>query len=489
MSDAIPALISYLTPDARYKFCNRAYSEWFGLKPEEVIGRRVVDLVGEAMWQVSEPRFKQALAGEQVEYEAEALYTHGPRRWVRVLYTPHRLPNGTVDGVVAMVLDITGRKAAEEAASAAEERMQLALDIADAGTWDYDVLTGKLYWSDSHFRMLGLEPTPNRQATMEMWQSRMPPEDLARFLAERARAEREHDTLLSVHRIRRGDGQFMWVRAAGRFVYDEHGKPIRFVGVLADVTDAKKTEARLEQLVQERTAALSVKLAELETFSYSLSHDLRGPLRSMYGFARVLLEDHAAKLDPDAQEYLRRIERGAQRLDQLVRDVLAYTHVTKDTIELVPMELSAVITDILHAFETRAAKIEIQPPLPLVLGHGALLLQIFSNLIDNAVKFARRGEPAVVRIYARVEGEFVRVFVEDEGIGIAPQHFERIFEIFGRVHAEHEYPGTGIGLAIVRKAAERLGGRAGVDPVNRGARFWVDLRPASPPGDEKSAGE
>lgn len=480
VSDAVPALISYLTPDGRYRFCNRAYLEWFGVTPEQVIGRKVSEVAGEEMWRASEPRFKEALAGRAVQHEVEAHYPNSSRRWVQVSYTPHRLADGTIAGVVAMVSDITARKFAEEAAHAAEERMQLAMSIADAGTWDYDITTGKLHWSDSHFRMLGLEPTPNGEATMEMWQSRFPPDDLARFQAERQRAEREHGTLSSVHQIRRYDDQFIWARAAGRFIYDEHGKAVRFVGVFYDITASKLAEERLEQLVRERTAALRVKLDELEAFSYSLSHDLRGPLRSMYGFAKILIEEYAHQLDPHAREYLHRIERGAQRLDQLVREILAYSHVAKGEFELVPVELSTVVADVVHALDTRSAQVEIEPSLPTVLGHSALLAQTFSNLIDNAVKFGRRGERSVVRVYSRPSGEFVRIIVEDEGIGIAPEHFERIFEIFGRVHPENEYPGTGIGLAIVKKAAERVGGKVGVESqINRGTRFWVDLRPAT----------
>ena len=359
--------------------------------------------------------------------------------------------------------------------------MQLAMSIADAATCDFDIVTGKLHWSDSHFRMLGIEPTPNREATAEMWQSRVPPDDLARFMAERQRAEREHDTLSCVYRIRKDDGQTMWARAAGRFIYDERGQALRFLGVFSDITAAKEAEEQLEQLVRDRTAALSVKLGELEAFSYSLSHDLRGPLRSMYGFSKILLEDHASKLDVEAQDYLRRIERGAERLDQLVRDVLAYSKVAKEEFELAPIDLSTVIADVVQSLDMRSARLQVEAPLPKVLGHDALLLQIFSNLLDNAVKFSRRGGPPVVRVYARSEIDFVRVFVEDEGIGIAPNHFERIFEIFGRVYADREYPGTGIGLAIVRKAVERLGGSVGVESqLDRGTRFWVNLRPVAP---------
>ena len=256
---------------------------------------------------------------------------------------------------------------------------------------------------------------------------------------------------------------------------------MRFLGVFSDITAAKEAEEQLEQLVRDRTAALSVKLGELEAFSYSLSHDLRGPLRSMYGFSKILLEDHASKLDVEAQDYLRRIERGAERLDQLVRDVLAYSKVTKEEFELAPIDLSTVIADVVQSLDMRSARLQVEAPLPKVLGHDALLLQIFSNLLDNAVKFSRRGGPPVVRVYARSEIDFVRVFVEDEGIGIAPNHFERIFEIFGRVYADREYPGTGIGLAIVRKAVERLGGSVGVESqLDRGTRFWVNLRPVTP---------
>lgn len=477
--NAVPALISYLTPEGRYQFCNRAYTDWFGVSPDQLVGRRVAEFVGESMWRVSEPRFQQALAGRTVEYEVEAHYTTGPRRWVHVSYTPHRRADGAIAGVVAMISDITPRKAAEEAARAADERMQLAMSIAEAGTWDVDLVTGKGDWSDSYHCLLGREPATDSEGSLAMWEERVVPEHLALLRVEWKRAEQERDRLYSEHRLRTPGGELIWVRMAGRFFYDDAGRAVRFVGVYFDITEAKDAGSRMEQLVRDRTADLRVKLSELEAFSYSLSHDLRAPLRSMFGFAQVLLEEHAADLKPEAREYLRRIVRGAQRLDQLVRDVLTYSHVTKQQFELMPIDLSTVLDDVVQALDPHTARLNIERPLPRVEGHEALLMQLFSNLLANALKFIRLGQAPVVHIHSRQEGEFVRICVDDEGIGIAPEHFDRIFAIFGRVYPETEYEGTGIGLAIVRKAAERMGGAVGVESqLGQGTRFWVDLRPA-----------
>lgn len=240
----------------------------------------------------------------------------------------------------------------------------------------------------------------------------------------------------------------------------------------------------LEQRVRERTQKLQETISELEAFSYSVSHDLRAPLRSMEGYAAALMEDQGDKLDAAGKSFLSKISASAARLDLLVQDVLAYSRVAKGEIHLQDVNLSTLMHEAVETYPQFRQKgsITIQEPLPIVQAHPAYLMQCISNLLGNALKFARPGVSPVVVIRAEEEPdtENVKVWFEDNGIGIAPEHFQQIFQIFGRVHSSNHFEGTGIGLAIVRKAVERMGGALGVtSELGKGSRFWLSLKKAS----------
>jgi PAS domain S-box-containing protein len=236
----------------------------------------------------------------------------------------------------------------------------------------------------------------------------------------------------------------------------------------------------LESRVNERTAKLQETIQDLETFSYSITHDMRAPLRAMQGFSRLLLESYSAKLDHEAVDFLQRIANAANRLDLLIRDVLGYSNIVRAQLVLVPVNVDKLLHDIVQDypdFHAPNAEIHLAPQLPPVLGNEAFLTQCFSNLLGNAVKFVAQGVVAKVDVSAVRVDDFIRFNVKDNGIGIPRRHQQSIFKLFHR--AQHEYPGTGIGLAIVHKAVERMGGRVGVESdAGKGSTFWIDLRPA-----------
>jgi signal transduction histidine kinase len=234
----------------------------------------------------------------------------------------------------------------------------------------------------------------------------------------------------------------------------------------------------LERTVAERTARLQETVGELEAFSYSVSHDMRTPLRAMRGYADCLLEDLGPTLDEENAHLLRRIRQNAGRLDLLIRDVLAYSKVSKEELVLTPISLTSYVEALIAQLppDQRDADFVVKTPMPVVKAHEAYLSQIFTNLISNAVKFRRPEERARVEISAREEGDVVKVTVRDHGIGIDPAHFGRIFEIFGRVHPDTRYEGTGIGLAIVKKAVQRMGGEITLQsPSGAGTCFIFTL--------------
>ena len=237
----------------------------------------------------------------------------------------------------------------------------------------------------------------------------------------------------------------------------------------------------LEKTVQERTAKMAEMIAELQHVSYAITHDMRAPLRAMNAFATTLMEDCAAGLDPaQAEEYCRRILSASSRLDRLITDALSYTKAVLLDLPMEPVDLSILIRGILETYPNLHpdnADIRIEGELPVVIGNESLLTQCFSNLLGNAVKFMRPGVRPDVRIRSSVRNGVAHLSIEDNGIGIPHNAQHRLFGMFQKLDSKYE--GTGIGLAIVRKVVERMGGKVGAESEpGKGSRFWVELRPA-----------
>lgn len=240
----------------------------------------------------------------------------------------------------------------------------------------------------------------------------------------------------------------------------------------------------LESRVAERTAELQRMVQEMEAFSYSVSHDLRSPLRNLAGYAHALQEDHAAELSPGARVYLQKIARAAERMDNLTQDVLAYTRATRCEMEIGAVDLDPLFAEVIEQYPvlvSSADHIRIHRPLGCVMGHVPSLIQCFSNLLGNAVKFVPDGVPPQIQVRSMRKGRWLRISVKDNGTGIDPAEHQRIFGMFERA-AGKQVPGTGIGLAIVKKAVERMGGTVGViSTPGAGAEFWIELLAAEDP--------
>lgn len=286
--------------------------------------------------------------------------------------------------------------------------------------------------------------------------------------------------------LRRKDGSRFW--ASGRTVAArDKGGIEAFVKVVRDDSAKRRLQEELhrvnvllEERVRERTAELQDALNEMGAFSYSIAHDLRAPLRAMTGFAD-LLEEETAELRGQAREYLHRIRDSAVFMNRMIEDLLSYSRLTRAEVLCHPLDPSLALDRALLQLEEpirqSRAEILVRRPLPRALGHEVTLTQVFSNLIGNALKFVKPGERPRVRIEGERLDDWVRIWVTDNGIGVPPEHARRIFGIFERLHPLSTYPGTGIGLAIVNRAMERMKGRVGVDPnPDGGSRFWIDLR-------------
>ncbi|MDB6026149.1 MAG: two-component hybrid sensor and regulator [Verrucomicrobiales bacterium] len=252
------------------------------------------------------------------------------------------------------------------------------------------------------------------------------------------------------------------------------------VVVIVDITERKKIQQTLERAVAERTSTLQANYHTMEAFNYSIAHDLRSPLRAMTGFADALMLDYGASLDATAQDYVRRIGSGAQRMDRLVNDLLTYgrlAHVEL-TFEKVSVEslVAAAIVDLSAEIEKVNARVDVRPVLFCVIANRSVLQQVVVNLISNGLKFIAPDVAPQLVIRTEAKNGSVRLWVEDNGIGIHADHQARIFEVFERLHSHQQYPGTGIGLALVKMGLERMSGKCGVESeCGQGSRFWIEL--------------
>ena len=252
---------------------------------------------------------------------------------------------------------------------------------------------------------------------------------------------------------------------------------------IRDLLDERESLlSSLEQRVAERTVRLQQVIEELESFSYSVSHDLRAPLRALTGYSEALLLDCKDSLNTTAVHYAERIAKAANSLDRLTCDLLIYTRVARQGITLERVDLDASLQEVLSHYPTVAEWqhcIQIDSPLGAVVAHPPSIVQCFSNLLENGIKFAKPGEEPKISVYSKAHGQRRRIFFEDAGIGIAQENQQKMFGMFERL-GRAETKGTGIGLAIVKKAVERMGAIMGLtSKVNEGSCFWIEFDAAA----------
>jgi PAS domain S-box-containing protein len=370
-----------------------------------------------------------------------------------------------------------------------EREFKRVQSMAGIGCWELDLSDRKdinrntLTWSDGLFLIFGYEPG-SVQVSNELFFNAVHPADRDAIAKAVAEALRDRKPYSIEHRIIRKDGEVRHVREHADLIFDEKGAVVAMFGTAQDITERKQAQLELKALnaeldarVQARTADLEAALADLETFSYTASHDLRAPLRALQSWSETLSKDLAGKVPPAAETALRRIGDSARRMDRLIQDLLALSHASKSELPLAEVDLDALVAELSeHYPQWTGAGIAVERPLRPVRGSEPLLAQALANLVNNALKFTKPGEAPKVAISTAAAGDRVRVTVADQGLGVDPAYQERIFKPFVRLNPADRYEGSGIGLAIVKKAVERMGGSVGVESEpGRGSRFWIEL--------------
>ena len=310
-----------------------------------------------------------------------------------------------------------------------------------------------------------------------------PAEDVPALLAD-VKANRSTPTVTSVWRHRKKDGTLIDVEITSHeFQFGEHKTKL----VLAkDITEQLHAEAQvcqlneeLEERVSERTAELTAANKELEAFSYSVSHDLRAPLRAIIGYSQLVLEDYAVRLDTEGQRLLGVIAAEALRMSQLIDDLLTFSGLGRQRVQMTDVDMTALA---LSAFQSliathlpKAPQLNIKT-LPPARGDSAMLRQVFVNLLDNAIKFSRVRKDATIEIGGSCDQEQNVYYVKDNGVGFDEKYIAKLFGVFQRLHAEEEFAGTGVGLALVQRIILRHGGKVWAESeLGEGATFYFAI--------------
>ena len=478
--------------DGRLEFMNHEAERLTGWKADEVRGQpivRVFDIFNESTREpVENPVARVIESGHVVGLANHTVLKarDGMCRPIEDSAAPIRDAEGQVIGAVLVFRDVSQKQKAQRALAESERRFRLLTEMNVIAAGVSDLIGTFVDGNDALLQLLGYT-RDELEAGFIKWRDITPPEhlpkDAAAIAEARARGACRPYEKEYLHRSGRripiiiGYALF---KAPVRYRHQE-SDDLAMCFIL-DISERRRVEEVLESKVAERTARLQEALTELEAFSYTISHDLRAPLRSMQSYSQLLLEEHSAGLDDEAKGFLKRIVRSGEHLDGLIQDVLTYAKVSKASCELTSIDLHALLTEWVERYPNFSApgvRIEISSSLPRVLGNDALLTQVFANLIGNAIKFVRPGSTPHVKVYgAHDSPDRVRVWVEDNGIGIAAAHRDRIFGLFERIQTGTTYPGTGIGLSVVRKAIDKMGGHVGLESeAGAGSRFWVELAP------------
>jgi PAS domain S-box-containing protein len=420
--------------------------------------------------------------GETAVYDAQ-----GRERPMSQLIMAPRDERGEIRYVWTILRDITERIEAMRATTELKDMLEQAETVSLLGSWAGDTETGRLTVSAQLFRNLGLEPA-HRPPTEAEYLERLHPDDRARVVADMQQVRQGGPAGDLVFRTNPAHGPVRWLRrTARRIARDDQGLKPRYIGTLLDITEAVQAEERLrqinqdlEQRVNERTEQLREANRELEAFSYTVSHDLKAPLRGIDGYSQLLEEEFAAQLGDEGRQFIGRIRRGVQQMGELINDLLDYARLERRDMARHPVDVSALVRDVVEAYgadiERNRARLSLAlVPMTLPLDRDGMAM-VLRNLIGNALKFSRGREQPQVDIGSSSENGHYRIWVRDNGTGFDMQYHDRIFGIFQRLHRAEEYPGTGVGLALVAKAMQRMGGRVWAESApGQGATFFLEF--------------
>ena len=423
-----------------------------------------------------------AIAGKKpFETEFRVVWPNGEIRHIKAVAKVFRDDQGTPLRMLGINMDVTDRNKAEMELRESEDKFKYVFDHSPIGK-TLTLPSGELQVNKAFCEMLGYSA---QELSHSRWQDITHPDDIEL-------TQREIDQLLSgeqdsahfVKRYLHKSGSVVWIDMVTSLRRDEEGQPLYFMTSVIDITERKRAEEELrkyhehlEELVQERTVKLETANKELETFSYSVSHDLRTPLRAIDGFSRILLDDYTDKLGDEGKRLLNVVRDNTSRMGQLIDDILKFSRTSRLEISLSEIDMEGLAHEVVEELQPADGKLQVEiESIPPATGDRAMIHQVFVNLLSNAVKFSRAKDIPIIKVGGHIEGDEAVYFVRDNGAGFDMHYVDKLFGVFQRLHSVEEFEGTGIGLAIVKRIVTRHGGRVWAEgKLNEGATIYFAL--------------
>jgi PAS domain S-box-containing protein len=460
----------------RCLYVNPAAASTFNFPVEHMAGSTLRELLGDRpdVGHLEQLLKKVFETGKplKIETDVEGCYESW---WL----APELDDRGNLVSVLRISMDVTENRRSEEALRASEERFRAMNDASPFGVFVNDPSGNRIYYNPMYLELLGVTEA---EVGTTSWQDVIHPDDRGHILETRNYAlSNPPYRFESVHRFLR-KGNVIWVNSRITSMWDG-GRLVGFLGLIEDITDRiDQINARIssEETLRHRTDELEVAIQELEGFSYTVSHDLRAPLRAIDGYSRILQKEYSPQLPSEANRYIETIRANAQRMGSLIDDLLAFSRLGRQTINREPINMTNIVQAALETFREECAgrKIEFTiNELPDCLGDPVLLQQVWVNLLSNAIKFTGNKSHARVEIGSLTNemGEIV-YFTRDNGAGFDMVYADKLFGVFQRLHRQDEFEGTGVGLAIVQRIIQRHGGRIWAKSFpGKGATFYFTI--------------
>ncbi|MFC3417353.1 PAS domain-containing protein [Algoriphagus hitonicola] len=456
-------------------YWNYKAEQMLKISRESILGKNLWDVFDDEANPVSRDFYQKAMRTGNVQHFED--YFAKLERWFDVSVFPSEM------GLTVYFKDVTSEKLAKAELEASNERFELVAEATNDAIWDYDIQNDQLFWGKGFLTLFGYDPDIF-QPRFEKLIGLIHQEDRPRIVdkIEEMMKGSESNHWIEEYRFLKSDGTYSFVTDRASFIRNTNGVPIRAIGAMTDITERKSYEESLKRLnenLEKQAKELAISNSELEQFAYIASHDLQEPLRMVSSFLTQLERRYQDQLDEKALRYIDFAKGGAVRMRQIILDLLEFSRVGKQEEEIKPIDLQELVKEVgllqKRVLEEKNGQL-IFDGHPKVKSYPSPLLQVLHNLIGNAIKYSKPDVPPIVEVTCKELATYWTISVSDNGIGIKSDYFDKIFVIFQRLHRKEEYNGTGMGLAIVKKIIEGLGGKIWVEStLDVGSTFTFTL--------------